>query len=277
MTEEITAGLDKYELDKAARPIFDFVDDLSTWYVRRSRDRFKDEGEDKESAILTTKFILLGFAKVTAPLMPFMAERLYKLLSSEKESVHLEEWPLKKSLTENLLGMFGVDKTNKDLEILYDMKEIRKIVSFGLEARAEAGIKVRQPLQKLIIKNEKLKGKDDLLELVKDEVNVKEISFDAGIENDVKLDLELTPELVSEGRFRDIVRFVQDLRKKAGLTPKDEIAVFIKTDSVGQELVKKFEDELKKIVNARAVEFKEVEGGEALKLDGLEFIIKVVR
>jgi len=277
LTEEVTAGLEKYELDKATRPIFDFVDDLSTWYVRRSRDRFKDEGEDKENAILTTRFVLLEFAKITAPFMPFMSERLYKLLGGEKESVHLDKWPYKKSLTENVLSVFGVNKANKDLEILYDMKEIRKIVSFGLEVRAEAGLKVRQPLKKLIIKNDKLKGKDDLLELVKDEVNVKEIGFDAGILNDVKLDLELSPELIAEGQFRDIVRFVQDLRKKAGLTPDNEITVSIKTDSSGESLVKKFEDEFKKIVNARAVEFKEAEVGEALKLDGLEFIIKVLK
>jgi len=278
LTEEITVGLDKYELDRATRPIFDFVDDLSTWYVRRSRDRFKTEGKDKENAILTTRFVLIEFAKVTAPFMPFMAERLYKLLCGFRESVHLEDWPLKKSLTENVLSMFGVDKANKDSEILYDMAEIRKIVSLGLEARAEAGVKVRQPLQKLIIKNEKLKGKDELLELVRDEVNVKEVSFDAdaGIENDVKLDFELTPELISEGQFRGVVRFVQDLRKKAGLTPEDEVVVSVKTDTTGENLLKKFEDEFKQIVNARAVLFKEVEGGEALKADGLGFIIKVV-
>lgn len=276
LTQEITVNLEKHELDKATRPIFDFVDDLSTWYVRRSRDRFKNEGEDKENAILTTRFVLLEFAKVTAPFIPFMSERLYKLLGGFKESVHLEEWPYKKSLADNVLGMFGVDKANKDLDILYDMKEIRKIVSFGLEARAEAGLKVRQPLQRLIIKNDKLKGKDDLLELVKDEVNVKEIGFDSGIENDVKLDLELTPELIAEGQFRDIVRFVQDLRKKAGLTPDDEISVFVQTDSLGEDLLNKFEDDFRKIVNARPVEFKDVEGGELLKLDGLEFMINIV-
>ncbi|PIR58144.1 MAG: hypothetical protein COU71_00255 [Parcubacteria group bacterium CG10_big_fil_rev_8_21_14_0_10_38_31] len=280
LMQEITVNLEKYELDKATRPIFDFVDDLSTWYVRRSRDRFKDEGEDKKDAILTTRFVLLEFAKVTAPFMPFMSERFYKSLGGEKESVHLEEWPFKKSLTDSVLGVFGVDKASKDLEILYDMKEIRRVVSLGLEARAEAGLKVRQPLQKLIIKNDKLKGKDELLELVKDEVNVKEIGFDPGIENDVKLDLRLTPELIAEGQFRDIVRFVQDLRKKAGLTPDDEISVFVQTDFSGENLLKKFEDEFRKIVNARPVEFS-ASGGPALgrndllKLDDLEFVIKI--
>ncbi|MCR4283733.1 MAG: class I tRNA ligase family protein [Parcubacteria group bacterium] len=296
LEEEITLNLEKYELDKATRPIFDFVDDLSTWYIRRSRDRFKNEGEDKGSAILTTRFVLVEFSKVIAPFIPFISERLYQLISREdeaksnsqnliarsakggfRESIHLDEWPYKKSLADNVLGMFGVDKSTKNLDILYDMKEIRKIVSLGLEARAEAGFKVRQPLQKLIIKNEKLKGKDDLLELVKDEVNVKEVAFDAGISNEVKLDLELTPELIAEGQFRDMVRFVQGLRKKASLTPDDEISVSVKTSSSGQELLKKFENEFKEIVNARTVEFKDIEDGELLKLDDLEIHIKITK
>ncbi len=276
LTQEVTLSLEKYELDKATRPIINFVDDLSTWYIRRSRDRFKDQGENKDSAIYTTRFVLLEFSKVIAPFMPFISDRLYKLLGGNKESVHLDEWPAKDSLVKKVLEAFGMDKSSKDADILYDMKEIRKIVSLGLEARAEAGVKVRQPLQKLTVKNEKLKGKDGLLELVKDEVNVKDIIFSSSIKNDVKLDLELNPELIAEGQFRDIVRFVQNLRKKAGLTPDDKISVSVKTNSSGENLVKKFESEFKKIVNARAVEFKDLENGEVLKLDSLEFTIIIV-
>jgi len=135
LTFEITVAIDKYELDRATRPIADFVDDLSTWYLRRSRDRFKSENvRDKNQAIETTRYILEELAKLIAPVMPFYAEELYQKVKSFAglESVHLASWPESKKLS--------------DLEekIITDMEEVRKIVTLGLEARAKANIKVRQ-------------------------------------------------------------------------------------------------------------------------------------
>ena len=95
------------------------------------------------------------------------------------------------------------------------MKKVRRVVSLGLEERAKAGIKVRQPLNKLKVKSEKLK--DEYIILIKDEVNVKEVSFEEKTANEVELDTEITPELKEEGDLREIIRQIQDLRKKEGL------------------------------------------------------------
>src|SRR3989338_6062466 len=91
---EVSDGLDGYNTVKAGRPIKDFINDFSTWYVRRSRERVKgDDEKDKQSALATMREILNELAKLIAPIMPFMAEAIYKGVGSgEKESVHLEEW-----------------------------------------------------------------------------------------------------------------------------------------------------------------------------------------
>src|SRR3989339_1523181 len=166
---EVTKAVDKYELDKAVRPVALFVDDLSTWYLRRSRDRFKANNQkDKTQAIETTRFILEELAKIIAPVMPFYADELYQKVKSfaGKESVHLDIWPEAHKLT------------LMEEKIISEMEEIRKIVSFGLEARSKANIKVRQPLKSLKIKNQKLKFSEEekkkYQDLIKDEVNVKE-------------------------------------------------------------------------------------------------------
>ncbi|HDH31182.1 MAG TPA: isoleucine--tRNA ligase, partial [Candidatus Wolfebacteria bacterium] len=220
---EVSKAMDSYELDKAVRPIGEFVDDLSTWYVRRSRERFKsDNSDEKESVVAALGYVLFEFSKLIAPFMPFVAENIYQDLKSDehKNSVHLESWPI---ISEARIAK------RESQKLLEEMKEVRRIVSLGLEARTKEGIKVRQPLSELRIKNYELRGKDDLLNLIKDEVNVKDVIFDSSIENEVELTLKLTHELIQEGQLREVVRTVQDLRKKAGYQPKDEIYLWIET------------------------------------------------
>ena len=259
---EISRALNAYELDKAARPIGEFVDDLSTWYIRRSRDRFRLGGKEKDAAIATTHFVLSEFSKFIAPFMPFVAEAVYLSLNQKSkiknqndnskfkdyESVHLESWPT------------GVElKTkNAELRIIEDMKLVRQIVSLGLEARAKAGIKVRQPLASLKIKSKKSKIKDNrgLLAILADEINVKKIIFDDAIETDVELDAAITPELKQEGLFREFVRFVQGLRQEAGYTPKDKISVWFEIPEDAQNAIQKLLLEFKNRVGARSVEFR---------------------
>jgi isoleucyl-tRNA synthetase len=268
---EVLKWMERYELDKAVRPIAEFVDDLSTWYIRRSRERLKREGEDQVRAARTTKFVLVELSKIIAPFTPFMAERIYKLLKGGKESVHLESWP------EVSKGFFAKIFKRKP-EVVNDMKEVRKIVSFGLEARAKEGIKVRQPLAALKIKSQilNLKNNEELLKLIKDEVNVKEIIFDEAIKSEVELDTSITEELKKEGQLRELVRGLQDLRKKAGLNPGQKIVLEIQTDSIGRGLVLKFEDEFKKSVGALDVKFvNSLEQGESVKVDNLGFKIKI--
>ncbi len=270
LTGEITEAMEKYELDKAARPLGDFVDDLSTWYVRRSRERFKEEGGDKDNAAATLNYVLIEFSKLLAPFTPFVAEEIYQEVVSiqssavRKESVHLEEWP-------QISSQYSVVSS----QILEEMKKVREIVSFAFEARLKAGIKVKQPLASLKIKNEELKTKEELLNLIKDEANVKEIIFGADIENGVELDIEITPELRQEGITRELVRNIQDLRKKAGLKPQDKIELVIETDKNGEEFVEKFESEIKKGTNTTSIKFSE-NNGEEIKIDELKFIIKII-
>ena len=138
-TKNVTDSMEKYELDRAARPIIDFVDDMSNWYIRRSRDRFKsDDVADKKSALSVTRYVLCELSKVMAPFTPFYAEYLFgkTKCNGMKESVHLENWP---------------EVKNFDAKLIKDMTETRRLVSLGLEARAKAGIKVRQPLSELTI------------------------------------------------------------------------------------------------------------------------------
>jgi isoleucyl-tRNA synthetase len=222
VTKEISDGLEKYEIDRAARPLADFIDDLSTWYIRRSRDRYKsDDVNDKNMALKTTRNVLLDFAKVLAPFMPFLAEDIYKRLNGPLESVHLESWPT---------------LTKFDHKVLTNMSEVRRISSLALEARSKAKINVRQPLSKLTIKQNLSK---ELLDTISDEVNVKTVEIDTKVNDEVYLDTTLTPELKDEGVIRELIRSVQELRKQKGLTIKDRVVLVIDTDNVLAELVKK--------------------------------------
>lgn len=221
---EVTLSLEKYDTVKAGRPIRKFVEDLSTWYLRRSRDRFKSEDyEDQRKVRETTLFVLVELSKILAPFMPFLAENIYKDLNFEnkKESVHLEEWSLLQDL-----------KVEEDL--LQNMEEVRKIVSLAMEKRNSAGIKVRQPLSKLKIKNLKLKNKEEHTNLIKEEVNVKEVAFDGNMEEEVWLDTEISKELEEEGNVREFIRSIQELRKEKGLVPDDKIELLIDTNEEGR-------------------------------------------
>jgi len=233
----VTREMDAYNLPKASRPIEEFIADFSTWYIRRSRDRFKsDDREDGQFALATTKFVLIELSKLMAPFMSFLAESLWQKTTGNnfqnpEKSVHLEKWPEKGSVDEDLLR---------------EMSEVRKIVELGLAARDEAGIKVRQPLSKLQIRNYKLA---DIYEsLILDELNVKKIVSEKGDGNiSVEFDTEITEELKQEGIKREIVRFVNALRKNADLSIEDKADLSWGTDS--DEIKKVFEifaDEIKK-------------------------------
>ncbi|MFH1523271.1 MAG: isoleucine--tRNA ligase [Patescibacteria group bacterium] len=240
LVEIVTEGMDNYDLPKATRPITEFIDDLSTWYIRRSRDRFKGSDEaEKKAALQTTGYVLQELSKLIAPFMPFMAEQIWQKVTGydfkdEEKSVHLEGWSSKSRFK------------NEELRIIEEMEIIRKIVELGLAERDKAGIKVRQPLNELRIKNYELII--DYEDLIKDELNVKNILNIKGKGDiEVELDTELTPELKQEGMKREIVRFVNNLRKKAGLTIKDRVVVFWESKSKDiKEVFNKYGDDIKK-------------------------------
>ena len=240
LKKEITEGYNKYDLNKATRPIELFVNELSTWYLRRSRKRIKD-GDKK--AIKTLKYVLIELSKIIAPVTPFTAEYLYQGLfsyaktSEGKESVHLEDWP---KVNEKLI----------DKKLEEKMEKVREICSLALQKRAEKGIKVRQPLSKLQISN--FKFQNELLDLIKDEVNIKEVVINEKLKEKIKLDTKITPELKEEGMVREFIRQIQALRKKAGLTPKNKIRVYY---SENKNIVEKNKEQIKKQVIAEDIIF----------------------
>jgi isoleucyl-tRNA synthetase len=147
-------------------------------------------------------------------------------------------------------------------------------VTAGLEARQKAGIKVRQPLGKLKIKNYTLKGEYN--EILKDELNVKDIVVDDSIENLLEIDTHITLELRTEGNYRELVRAIQDMRKKQGLSPNDVIVLEIQTGIEGQEIISLFKDELLKTVGAKEIKLVENQGQE-VKIEELLFNVNIVQ
>ncbi len=232
--ESATAKLEKYEIGDAAKLIEDLVDDLSRWYIRRSR---------KNVSPKTLKLVLEEIAKMMAPFAPFFSEALYKSVG-KKESVHLEDWP-------------KADKKLIDKKLLESMAEVRRFASLALAEREKAGIKVRQPLAKLKIKSKKLKVADkELLNILRDEVNVKKVVFDNKINSELKLDMKITPELKSEGILRDLARMIQGLRHDAKYQPRDKIILMLELPKELLSIVEANAAALKQIVNAKQVIYK---------------------
>jgi len=241
LIKEVTEALESYNLPKAVRPLTEFIDELSTWYLRRSRDRFKSADEvDKERALLTTKYVLLELAKLMAPFTPFIAETLWQKVSGHDfkdldRSVHLENWPassaksfgFKKMLVKFLPG-------NKADAVLANMALTRKIVELGLAKRDEAGIKIRQMLGELKVKSTKFKELNgvDYVKLIKDEINVTAVIFEESAAGqadkiEVELDIQITPALKQEGIKREIIRFVNLLRKDLNLSLNDHTTLYL--------------------------------------------------
>lgn len=225
LVRDVTKNMDHYDPYKAARIILSFVQELSTWYVRRSRRRFwKSESDvDKSSAYETLYYVLEKLTVLLAPFTPMFAETLYMGLkkSSDIESVHMVNYPKAQVI---------------DKGVLVEMKIARAIVEEGLSIRMKAGVKVRQPLAKLTYSGNMLNR--DFVDIIKDEVNVKEIENNSKQKELVTLDVKITKELASEGLTRELVRRIQDMRKKAGFEVADRIEVYFETE----------DDDLKNII-----------------------------
>ncbi|MEX2028979.1 MAG: class I tRNA ligase family protein [Candidatus Paceibacterota bacterium] len=272
---EMTKGMENYDMAEATRPIDLFIEDLSTWYLRRSRERIKVGDEDAKT---TLYFILKTMAKVLAPFAPFTAEDIWQKLKREEDpqSVHLANWP---KTPGGFLGVWdgGRFKIFSFLKpkVLEKMATVRDIVTLGLDARQKAGIKVRQPLGRVEIIAEKLS--DDYIEIIKDELNIKKIDYTVHVKiglNKVKLDTNITPELKQEGDYRELARALQDIRKQLGLTPSDVVKLTLETNEEGKEFIRKFEHDLKKTVLISEIEFKDNDSPE-IKIASLVFKAKI--
>ena len=220
---QITEGMEAYNIPAALSSVLEFIDDMSNWFVRRSRRRFwkSEDDQDKLEAYSTLYYVLIYLAKIMAPFTPFLAEELYQkmtgagVVNSEiLESVHLLDWPE--------AGLI-------DEAVLTQMAKTREVITAGLAERmkkteTEAQIKVRQPLAKLVYAGERL---DDFYEqIIMEEVNVKAVEHGEAL----VLDKTLTPELLEEGKIRELIRFVQAARKKAGLNVDDRIRLMVSVE-----------------------------------------------
>ncbi len=259
LVEAVTAALDGYDTVRATRAIQEYVDDLSSWYLRRSRKR-------KDAAFFgTMKASLATCAKVLAPFMPLLADALWLDLTrgGEGESVHLAVWPQAEH------PLQGDART----ELMEDMAEVRRLASAGLAARAMAKIKVRQPLASLTVGGADARPirRQELLDLLKEEVNVKAVIFDPKAPEGAALDTALTPALREEGFVREFTRMVAELRQKANLVPADAIAVMAALPAAMAQAVQAQETFVKKETGARSLEYgrsDKFDAEEETKVDG---------
>ena len=215
ITKEFAQELDKYIIPNAVKLITPYIEDLSRWYIRQSRDRFVN-GDNQ--ALQTLWQVLVQFTKTAAPILPFITEYFWQNLvlpfdSKALESVHLELYPEIKSI---------------DQQLLDNMVYVREICEQGNMIRKTSNLSTRQPLSKATINSsQKINLNSDLIDIIKNELNVKEVEVSLSKENlSVVLDTNITPELKAEGEARNLIRDIQSLRKENQLDLKDKIKIF---------------------------------------------------
>ncbi len=274
LAKEVDEAMQSYNLNRAMRPITDFIDEFSTWYLRRSRERLKgDDALDKVLALSTMRFVFITLSKVMAPFMPFIAEDLWQKVlgynfSDKDKSVHLEAWP-------------EVLDLSSSQEVLDKMSEVRRVVELGLAERDKLGIKVRQILSsaKVYGKDLKISNQSDYLSLITDELNVKTVEI-VNSEDDLRVELDalITPELKLEGGKRELVRFINLMRKDLNLSINDMAQVTIdSSDDFIKKIVDKFGDDIKKETLSSEIIFSNIleENGKKIKIDDKELLIAV--
>ncbi len=249
--KDYSQALDKFDLSASTKAIRPFIEDLSTWYIRRNRTRFVDG--DKQ-ALATLYGTLLEFSKAIAPTLPFTAEYIYQNLKGRggpnrgPMSVHLCDYPKIKSAL-----------ANTDKQLLKDMALVRAIASVVHNLRSEANQPLRQKMTAVILKNASgIKTKLDLVNLLREEANVAQIKFGASARSKdflsaqlgnttVALDTHLTEELKLEGLFRELLRQLQDVRKQQGLKVGQKVILQYRTrDKEIARLIQSKEDEIRK-------------------------------
>ncbi len=276
---EVSEQLENYRLDKAARPLNDLLDDLSNWFVRRSRRRFwkSQDDSDKQQAYQTLYYSLVVTCQLLAPFSPFLADHIWRKLTNGTDlpvSVHLSDWP----------------KTSEfNNELIEKMNFARESITIGLAQRAKEGIKVRQPLAGVTIYDEKSilnNDKHDLILLISEELNVKEVSIveaknPNNIDEKVSLDINIDEQLRKEGLIREVNRYVQNARKQADLNVDDRITLsLISPDSLLTNAIGEFADLIKAETLASSLNDKELDQGcyqVKVKVDGIELEIKLIK
>ncbi|MCX8008863.1 MAG: isoleucine--tRNA ligase [Patescibacteria group bacterium] len=225
LIRDVTQSLDAYNTPLACRCIASFVDDLSTWYLRRSRERFKNN----PSSMAVFGWVLYQVAHVIAPIIPFLAELMYQHLPHSKDSVHLENWP-----------SFDEAMIHDELEEKVDLS--RSIVEALHSIRKKHELPIKQPLAAWSFKGinkDIFSDVPDIFQSIHEEVHVyqydpslSERSAESAVivhkiygQISVCLDITLTPQLKEQRRVRELIRSIQVLRKEHNLSPRDVIVL----------------------------------------------------
>jgi isoleucyl-tRNA synthetase len=257
----VSSGLDSYDANEPARRIQRFVDDLSNWYIRRSRRRFwkSQSDSDKLAAYQTLYEALRTVCQLMAPFAPFTSDAIYRNLSND-ESVHLSDFP--------------EPEPYQDPPVEADMARARQAVEAGLSARDSARLKVRQPLASIALPGDPLP--EDIAAIVREELNVKGLVFGAP---EVKLNTEITEELRLEGLAREVVRAIQDRRKKLGLNVEDRIDTRYEADGMLVRAVQRHGDYIKSETLSKSLEQGRADdfNGEQMMLEGEQIWIGLKR
>lgn len=253
-TQAVTAALDTFEHWKATEVLERFIDDCSTWYLRRSRERLKADPANLGVLIETLKTT----AQLLAPFIPFSAEAMYRRVaalshSTQAASVHLLDWPVVVLPFDSAQGKLAQD----DNTLLEEMATVRQLAELAHAARAKAGFKLRQPLAELQVVCPKIVDREALFAILREEVNVKAVTSVEKLEAvegwqsessgscSVALNVTLDAGLKDEGLVRELIRQLNALRKQAGLTPSDRIRIEIASATPAlAQLLKHHEEEV---------------------------------
>lgn len=226
----VNKNLEIYNITEATRSIEKFIDDLTNWYIRLNRKRFwKGEmDKDKISAYFTLYETLLTLSKLIAPFAPFIAEDIYQTIknSNSKESVHLENYP-------------AGEKSLIDEELERRMEFVKDLVELGRAARKKAQVKVRQPLRKIFVFTDKKENIDEFIELIKSELNIKEIEF---INNEFRfVEIELKPNYETLGKrigkyLKDFEMFLVNEKDRIYKELKENGYFIFKIDEIEEKI-----------------------------------------
>ncbi len=290
---DVDKAMDGYQPTEAGRKIEDFVDDLSNWYVRRSRRRFwKSENDaDKLAAYNTLYQCLVTVAKLLAPFTPFVADEIYRNLvgsafPQEPESVHLTDFPV-------------ADESKINKHLMADTRLVMRIASLGRAARSQAGIKIRQPLAGVTVKVSSSRERESLKRLepqLLEELNVKGLNVATEVvTNEVRshmpdfvvateggytvaIEVKLSPQLEAEGMAREIVHRLQTMRRSAGFDIADHIITCYQGDDYIRGVMADFADYIKQeTLSEKLTEDTPEEGAftEKYELSGHEVLLGV--
>ncbi len=212
--QRVTDSLEEFDAYSASLEIEKFTDDLSLWYIRRSRGRVGPAAEsekDRDSFYATSCSVLGVLSRLLAPFTPFLSDIIYSNITKE-ESVHLTDWPSSGKTTE------------AQKKLTFEMEKARQVVEMAHAIRKDKAIPVRQPLSQLTVSG--FQFSKEVAVLISEEVNVKKVISKVGKgELVINLDTKITKELKAEAEFRELVRKIQEERKNMGLNLTQKVNV----------------------------------------------------